>query len=79
MGAHLEWLTTEDTTAELLRSGDEASDRNTVTAPFALVFGHPDGAVIEGSLPALRAMLTRASELVDIAELLQLLQPINHD
>ena len=57
MSVRLEWLTANEVTAELLRRGDEADDHNEVTAAFAEVFGHPDGAVIEGSLPELRAML----------------------
>lgn len=52
MGARLEWLTATETTPDLLRRGDEASDHTEVTGPFAMVFGHPDGAIIQGSLPA---------------------------
>jgi len=75
MSARLEWLTAAETTPDLLRRGDEASDHTEVTGPFAMVLGHPDGAIIEGSLPELRAMFVRAAELLDIAELLQLLEP----
>ncbi len=75
MSARLEWLTATETTPDLLRRGDEASDHTQVTGPFAMVLGHPDGAIIQGSLPELRAMLVRAAELLDIAELLQLLEP----
>lgn len=71
MSARLEWLSAAETTADLLRCGDAAADHNEVDAPFAVVFGHPDGAVIEGNLPELRAMLVRAVELLDITELLQ--------
>lgn len=71
MSTHLEWLSAAETTADLLRRGEEANDHNAVDAPFAVVFGHPDGAIIEGSLPELRSLLVRAVELLDITELLQ--------
>jgi len=44
MSARLEWLTAAETTPDLLRRGDEASDHTEVTGPFAMVLGHPDGA-----------------------------------
>jgi len=75
MSARLEWLTATETTPELLRRRDEASDHTEVTGPFPMVLGHPDGAIVEGSLPELRAILVRAAELLDITELLQLLGP----
>jgi hypothetical protein len=71
MSAHLEWLTTTDTAATLLRRGEEAADHETVTAKYALVIGHPDGAIIEGTGADLRKFLTRAVDLLDIVELLE--------
>lgn len=35
MSARLEWLTATETTPDLLRRGDEASDHTEVTGPFA--------------------------------------------
>ncbi len=75
MSVRLEWLTANEVTADLLRRGDEADDHNEVTAAFAVVFGHPDGAVIEGSLTELRAMLVRGVDLLTITELLM---PVHH-
>ncbi len=58
MSTRLEWLTATETTPDLLRRGDEASDHTEVTGPFALVLGYPGGAIIEGSLPELWATTT---------------------
>jgi len=37
MSARLEWLIATETTPDLLRRGDEASDHTEVTGPFAMI------------------------------------------
>lgn len=71
MSARLEWLTPTATELTIYKAGAAASDHNTVTAPYALELGHPDGAIVEGTAEDLRALLTKALDLLDITELLQ--------